>query len=278
MKSIGIVGTGIMGSGIAANFLKHDYSVFVWNKTADKVKIQGAVMCTTPREVTEHSEIVFEVTAHDESSRMAWLGDEGILAGASTNKVLIASSTLSIAWVDELVSLCKKRKLKFLDMAMTGSRMGAESGQLIFLAGGDPTVLDSIREDLKAISKEVIYFGSAGSGMRYKLILNMLQAIHIVGVGEALQLAKTVGLDVKKVGNALAEYPGGIITKRAWDNYQNPPGQVNFATKWIAKDLEYAKTMTGDKTTFALLESVLVRYQQALRDGFGDEDWTKVNA
>src|SRR5665811_699569 len=103
MKKIGVVGLGIMGSGIAENFLKNGYELYAWNRhpeKVDKLVKNGANLCKTPKEVAQSAEMVFEVTANDESSKQIWTADDGILAGASKDIVLVASSTLSAGWTD----------------------------------------------------------------------------------------------------------------------------------------------------------------------------------
>lgn len=268
-----------MGHGIADNFLKQGYTVTVWNRTpekADDLVAAGAVLAATVREAVEGAEVVFEVTANDESSREAWLGETGILQAAQPEQYLITCATLSVTWTDELAGICAKRGLQFFDMPMTGSRMGAESGQLTLLAGGDRDTISIIEPDLQAIAKEVQYFGPAGSGMRFKLILNALQAVHMAGLGEALRMAKAAGLDEKLVGDSLAERPGGLATNLAWKCYQTEPEQVNFSVEWIAKDLGYAADM-AKTVPHPLVDTAQKLYETASEQGFSQTDWTKIN-
>lgn len=279
MRKIAVVGTGIMGSGIVTNFLKNGYKVIVWNRHKNKLKdliSRGASKANSPKEATQKADIIFEVTANDQSSRSVWLGSNGIIAGANRKKILITSATLSNLWLDELSKLCIKKNLIFLDTPMTGGRIGAESGELILLVGGDKRILNNLKKDLKAISKEVIYFGKAGSGMRFKLLLNMLQAIHIVGFGEVLSLAKKVGLDIKVVGDALVKRPGGTATNLAWRDYQKEPNPINFSVEWITKDLNYAKQVASSMDT-PLLDQTLKKYKKAMSKKMGSKDWTIVN-
>lgn len=276
MKKIAVIGTGIMGGGIAANYLKNGYEVFVWNWHSEKLAAlvaSGAVACATPKEAAQKADIVFEVTPTDESSRSVWLGDDGILAGARKEVVLISSGTLSVQWVDELAGLCAQKGFTYLDSMLTGGRPAAENGKLIMLTGGDEQKFNELLPDLKAISAKVIRFGGVGSGARYKLILNMLQSVHMLGLGEALKLASKAGMDLKKVGDELAEYPGGIVTARTWQNYQNPPNPINFALKWVTKDIRYAKDLAGP-LDLSLLDSVLAKYNEAMKKGMGEQDWT----
>lgn len=279
MKTIAVTGTGIMGGGMAVNFLKHGYRVLVWNRDKKKLKPfikKGATVANTPREAVSKADIVFEVTASDESSRKVWLGNEGILAGARKGAVLIASGTLSVAWVDELAKLCEGQNKTFFDMPLTGSRKGAEGGTLILLVGGNKAKFQKLKPVLNAISERAVYFGKAGSGARFKLILNSLAAIHIAAFGEMLRIAKSSGLDIKKVGEFLAERPGGTSTKLAWQCLEKPPKPINFSLRWIEKDLTYAKALSGNLLV-PMLDEVLKKYRQAVDHGLGEEDWTAVN-
>lgn len=279
MKKIAVIGVGIMGNGIATNFLKKGYAVTVWNRTREKLidlENLGAKIATTPKEATQNADIIFEVSANDESSKVLWLGNDGILAGMDESKIAITSATLSVKWTDELAKLNSDKNYTFFDMPLTGGRLGAETGQLVLLVGGDEIKLEEIKHDLDAISIKLFYFGKAGSGMRYKLILNMVQGIHIVALGEALKVAKSSGLDIKKVGDALAERPGGTTTNLAWRDYQNEPNPINFSIEWITKDLNYAKQM-ADGIDTVLLDEVLEKYKKVLNSGLADSDWTAVN-
>lgn len=279
MKKIGIVGLGIMGRGIANNFMKNGHSVFVWNRTESVITgfaKYGAIKCSSPAEVAKNCDLIFEITANDESSQKVWLGKNGILSGASSTTVCIASATLSIGWIDKLVRLCKKRGLTFMDMALTGGRIGAETGNLTLLCGGKKTALEDIRPTLSSIAKKIFYFGPAGQGMRYKLILNFLQAVHIIGFGQALKIAKTHHMDLKKVGEALVDRPGGTATTLAWRDYQTEPSPINFSIEWIAKDLTYAKKLAAHLDV-SLLDAVLTKYQKAMKKGLAKKDWASVN-
>ena len=279
MKKIGIVGLGIMGSGIADNFLKKGYQVFVWNRTKLKLKElikKGEVECSAPSEVSRKADIIFEVTANDESSRFVWRGKNGIISGADKYKILIACTTLSIGWIEELIRECKKVRATFLDIGLTGGRIGAESGSLTLLCGGKKEVLEKITSVLKSISKKIFYFGPEGQGMRYKLILNFLQAVHIIGFGQALKIAKANKMNLKLVGDALVDKPGGMTTAFTWRDYQKEPDPINFSIGWITKDLTYAKKLAKNLKV-SMLDEVLLIYKKARRKGFAQKDWVRIN-
>ncbi|MGB4966656.1 MAG: NAD(P)-dependent oxidoreductase [Candidatus Saccharimonadales bacterium] len=277
--NIGIVGLGIMGRGMAQNFLKQGHNVLVWNRSAQvtkKLGSEGAIACASPQEVAHKAELVFEVTANDESSRAVWLGNGGILAGADESTTLVASATLSVGWIDELAKICTDKHHSLFDMTLTGGRIAAESGTLSLLVGGDKDKLDELRPTLEAISAKVFYFGRVGQGTRYKLLLNTLQAVHIVGFGEVMRIAEKSGMDLKAVSEALCDRPGGAITQISSNSYHNQPEPITFSVDWITKDLTYAKQF-GDGENTPLLDNVLAAYQHIQKTGRGDKDWTNVN-
>lgn len=279
MKKVGIVGLGIMGRGMAVNFLKKGYTVYVWNRTekvAHSLKKKGAIICSSPAEVAKKSDIIFEVTADDESSKKVWIEKNGILTGASSKTIFISSATLSVDWTDELINRCKKLGLNFLDIPLTGGRIGAETGTLTMLCGGKESVLRIIKPTLNAIAKTIIHFGPEGHGMRYKLILNFLQSVHIIGYGQAMAIAKASGMDLKRVSKALSERPGGIVTEIALKTYFKDPDPITFSIEWIAKDLNYAKKLAKGLDV-KLLDNVLSQYKKAVKKGFSNKDWASIN-
>jgi len=279
MKKVGIVGLGIMGKGMANNFLKKGHKVFVWNRTESVSRSlvkKGSILCETPARVAQEADIVIEVTANDESSKAVWNGKNGILAGSTPKNILIASATLSISWTDELVKKCKKLGLNFLDIPLTGGRVGAETGNLTMLCGGKEKTLKKIKPDLKAVASKILYFGPQGHGMRYKLILNFLQGLHVIGFGQAMKIAKDNKMDLKAVGAGLADRPGGAITSIANKAFFTHPDPVTFSIEWIAKDLTYAKQFAS-KLNVSLLDTALSEYKKAMKKGFKDKDWASIN-
>ena len=267
-----------MGRGMASNFLKAGHEVVVWNRSPDKtttLQQLGAKLADSPKLATEQADIIFEVTANDESSQAVWQDNDGILAGADKTKTLIASATLSVDWTIQLSDLCSSAGFTFFDMPLTGGRVASESGILTLLVGGDKRLLELVKPDLSAISAKIFYFGPAGSGMKYKLVLNSLQAAHLVAFGEAMKLAVGQGLSAADVGSALCDRPGGAVTELAWKAYQQPTAPITFSIDWITKDLEYARQL-ADKSDLPILDDVLAIYKQSRNAGNGDQDWASI--
>jgi 3-hydroxyisobutyrate dehydrogenase len=284
MKRIGIIGGGIMAKGMANNFLKAGYEVSVWNRTQNRVDDiidAGGKWAETPRDAAAGADILIECVSDDEASRAVWTdAQDGILAGAHEGGVYIASSSLSLSWVEELGESCEKHNVKFLDMPLTGSRAGAEGGTLRLLVGGDEKVLAGIREELGAIAEKIYHFGPSGSGMRFKLILNTLIGIHTNAAAQAYALAQKAGLDVGTVQHALFDGgmgPASPATKALFANADMPDSQVNFALQWLEKDLRYAQAMAGEYgVEFDLLDATQADFARAKGAGLGEMDIVKV--
>ena len=280
MAHVAVVGTGVIGAGMAVNLLRQGHAVSVWNRTAEhaaEVVSAGATLATTPGAAAHGADVVFEATADDTTSRSVWLGEDGILAGSTAGSTLITSATLSPAWVAELADACRGADRTFLDMPVTGGRAGAEGGALIMLVGGEASDLAAVAGVLEAISTTVRHFGPVGSGTKFKLVLNALQAAHLVAFGEAMTLARSVGLDPDDVGPALVERLGGPVTTMAWAADQHLPERANFALVWALKDLRYASAMAGDLHT-PMLDAAVERLAGAAAKGWGERDWTVANA
>jgi 3-hydroxyisobutyrate dehydrogenase-like beta-hydroxyacid dehydrogenase len=282
MKQIGMIGAGIMASGMAQNFLKHGYPVHVWNRTPEMLEPltkAGAQAADSPKAVAEVADMVIECVSDDNASRSVWLGDDGILAGARPDNILIASSSLSLDWTTELANLCKEKGYKFLDMPLTGSRPGAENGRLKLLVGGDQMVLEEVRSELSAISDKIYYFGPSPAGMKFKLWLNAVQAIQIDAVSQAIVLAEKIGLDLKTVHHTLFDAPMGPASPAVnmAFNALDSPDNLNFAVKYIEKDLRYAQAMARQfGAEYEFLDEVQQHYAQAKDAGLADRDWTAI--
>ena len=132
-------------------------------------------------------------------------------------------------------------------MPLTGGSIGAQTGRLTLLVGGNEKELEKIKTILGYIAQEVKYFGEVGAGTKYKLILNSVQAIHMIAFGEAIKMAKQAGLDLNLVGDALVARPGGTSTKISCDALKQDPKDVSFSAQWMAKDLGYAVEMLYDR-------------------------------
>lgn len=208
MTSVAFIGLGNMGLGMAQRLLAAGHDLRVYNRTPAKaapLQNAGARVCDTPREASDGADAVIAMTADDASSRSVWLGPDGVLAASLAHYAFtIECSTLSYDWVMELAGEAQERDLRFIDAPVTGLPEHAASGTLTLLVGADAAHLQAATPLLGAISERVLRFGGVGTGTAYKLIINMIGAVQIASVAEAIAIAERAGLDLAVVAEAIA--------------------------------------------------------------------------
>jgi len=278
---VAIMGLGIMGSGMAGRVLSAGFPLSVYNRNPEKTRPfveKGAQLAKSPREAVSQAAVVISMVADDVASREIWLGESGALAAANRGSILIESSTLTVGWVEQLASEAAKRGCEFLDAPVTGTKPHAESGQLLFLAGGSANALEAAKPVLSVLGRDVIHLGPVGSGARMKLINNFLAAVQTVSFGEALAVIEAGGLDSKKAISILADgVPGSPMVKRVVARIESGDFGPHFFMRLMAKDVGYAieeaRTRDVDLQTASAALNVL---KQAIAKGFGDKDFTSV--
>lgn len=281
-QQIAVLGTGVMGAGIAKNLLKKGYAVRVYNRTAAKaqpVVDAGASLAATPREAAQGANVVISVIGDDAASRAVWTGEDGALAGAAAGTILIECSTLTPDWVRELGVLAEAQGCSFLDAPMTGSKPAAEAGELGLLVGGNEETLNQVRPVLEAFTNRILYFGPVGSGETMKVINNLLGAVQVASISEALRLAERTGLRMDEVLNMLTNgAPASPIVKMkiervAARDYED----VHFALRWMLKDASYGLHIAeGLGQSMPVLNAAREVYARAVERGFGDKDFAAV--
>jgi 3-hydroxyisobutyrate dehydrogenase len=280
-ESVGLLGLGTMGSGMAANLLKAGFPLSVYNRTQAKAEpfaALGAKVASSPADASREASVIISMLSDDAASRDAWLGKDGALAAAEEGCVLVEASTVSPAWIAELSQHASERGLTLLDAPVTGSRIQAEGGQLTFLVGGSDEALAKATPVLKAMSKEIVHLGPTGSGAKLKLLNNFLCGVQVASLAEGLTWLERSGLDVEKaLGILKAGAPGSPLLGAISARMTSHDYTVNFVLKLMAKDLQYAedaaKTLGLELTTAANAKAL---FQNAIAQGFAENDMSSV--
>jgi len=282
VQKIGLIGLGAMGSGMAGQLLKAGYSLAVYNRTqgrATELAGKGARVASSPADAAKDADIIIAMVADDDASRKVWLGDDGVLSAAKPGAIAIECSTLTPAWVGELAQAAAKRQVGFLDAPVTGSKVHAASGELLFLVGGDAAILERARPVLKVMSRDILHLGGTGSGALMKLINNFICGVQAASFGEALALIEHSPLNRDQAlqvlnggapGSPLVKLMSQRMTSRAYDD-------VNFALKLMLKDLRYAtKEAEGHGIQFNTGLAAAKVFEQAKERGWGDKDFSSL--
>jgi 3-hydroxyisobutyrate dehydrogenase len=193
---IAFLGLGAMGQRMAARLLAAGHRVSVWNRSpgpAAALQAQGATLAASPREAAQGADVVISMVFDDAASRRVWLDPmDGAALGLSAQAFAVECSTLSPLWVAELAAALP---VPLVDAPVAGSRLQAESGQLIFMAGGSPDAVARVQPLLLAMGGTVHPVGASGSGAWLKLAVNSLFATQVAAMAELLALLRGAGLD-----------------------------------------------------------------------------------
>jgi 3-hydroxyisobutyrate dehydrogenase len=244
LKTVAVLGLGTMGSGMARRLLNAGFAVRVYNRSAARAEAlaaAGARVSATPRKAASGADVVIAMLADDASSRSTWLGADGALAGMKPGAVAVESSTLSVTWVKELGAAAQSLGCGFLDAPVTGSKPQAETGELLFLVGGDGATLDSVRDTLAPMSRGAIHLGPVGSGAMMKLINNFVCGVQAAALAEAVAVIERSGLNPAQALDVLSNgAPGGPLVRALAGRMMTRDYRPNFALKLMEKDLRYA--------------------------------------
>ena len=279
--NVALLGLGIIGSGMARNLLATGYTVSVYNRSRQKAEVvakDGARIAESPREAVENADFVISAVADDAASRDVWLGEQGALAGAAPGAVLIESSTLTVGWVRELADLAARRGLELLDAPITGSRIQAAAGQLLFLVGGTEAALEKATPVLSAMGRGIVHMGPSSSGALIKLINNFMAGVQAASLGEAIALANAGGLDQAKVLDVLTNgAPGSPLVKTLVERINSDDRAPHFVLRLMLKDLGYA-VGEGELHGVPLrtAEAAHEVYRRAVEAGLGERDMSAV--
>ncbi len=198
MARIAFFGLGKMGSGMAARLLEAGHEVTVWNRSPGRtgaLAAAGATVAASPAEAAAGAEALFSMVADDAASSAVWLGPEGALAQAQEGALVAECSTISHEQVQRLAAAAAERGHSYLDCPVNGPPSAAAAGGLVLLVGAEAADLERARPLLEPLSSQILHFGAVGTGTAFKLINNLLGAVHVASIAEAAHLARKLGLD-----------------------------------------------------------------------------------
>jgi len=253
MARIGFLGLGNMGLPMARNLKKGGYEVVGFDvvPAACKAAVEaGLDVATEPRGVLEGVEAVVTMLPAGEHVRAVYLGDDGLLAGASQGTLFIDCSTIDVASSREVHAAAAAQGLAMLDAPVSGGVGGADAGTLTFMVGGPDAAFARGKPLFEIMGRNIVHAGGGGNGQAAKICNNMILGISMIAVAEAFSLGERLGLDPKVLfqisskasGSCWAmlnhnPVPGIVETSAANRNYQ--PG---FAAAMMHKDLKLAQT------------------------------------
>ena len=270
---VAFLGLGIMGRPMAANLAKKGHEVTVWNRTPKDV--EGARTAATPAEAAQDAEVVWMCVSDTAAVEHVLFGDNGVEGSLREGMIVVDSSTISPTKTLEFAKRVRSHGCDYVDAPITGSKIGAEGGQLIFMVGGAEPTLDRIHPLFEAMGKAIKRMGETGKGQATKIAMNLMIALIWEGFSEALTLAGKQGVHT----GDLLELIGMTMVKSGVVDYKGPfvlknDFSPNFPLRLMHKDIHLMLEAAKDnRVKLPALETVDEIYEIASEEGMDDLDY-----
>src|SRR5271170_1272041 len=271
---VAFFGLGIMGRSMAANLVKAGHEVSVWNRSGGK-DVDGARTAASPADAATGAEVIWMCLADTKAVESVIFAPGGAERVLTPGVTIADSSTISPSATVRFSERVKARGVDWVDAPMTGSKIAAEGGSLIFMVGGDDAVLARVQPLFEAMGKQVFHMGETGKGQATKLVMNLQIALIFEGFAEALTLAAKLGVEADKllpliqasmVRSGVVEYKAPFILKRDFS--------PNFPLRLMLKDIRLALDAAKEvRVRLPGLEAVEEVYDVAAEEGQADLDY-----
>ena len=282
MKSeLGFIGLGIMGKPMARNLMKAGYPIIVYDirpESVEEIRQEGAQRASSCKEVAENCDIVITMVPDSADSEAAILGPNGVLAGCRPETIILDMSSIAPLVSQKIAAECAKKGVEMLDAPVSGGEPGAINATLAIMVGGKKEIFDRTFDIMKTVGSNVTLCGAIGAGNTTKLANQIIVALNIAAVGEALVLAAKAGVDPETVFQAIR---GGLAGSTVLDakapmiisrNFK-PGFRIRLHQKDLNNALATAKELNVPLPFTALVQQVITAL---VNDGKADSDHSAI--
>src|SRR5258708_5627531 len=276
-KRIGFAGLGLMGSRMARCLLDKGFPLTVWSRTAgrcDPLAKAGAKVARSPRDLAEHSDVVVACVADPSAVERVVFAEDGVLGGARPGFRYLETSTISPELSRRVAEALRARGADALEAPVTGSKMGAEKGTLLFMTGGRREAHEELMPVMMAMGSKAIYCGETGQASVVKLIGNTLIYFMLEGLCEGILLGRKAGVSIETLlevvmasgySSPYYAFKGGAIARRDFDTHFSIDLLVKDQTLMLAEAASRRLPLPG-------LAAIREVFQAARGQGYGPED------
>ncbi|HET9408497.1 MAG TPA: NAD(P)-dependent oxidoreductase [Candidatus Sulfotelmatobacter sp.] len=271
---VAFLGLGIMGQSMATNLVKAGHEVTVWNRTPGKL-VEGAAVAQTPAAAAQGAEVVWMCVSDTNAVESVLFGSDGVEKSLAEGMIIADSSTISPSATLHFAKRAAAKGVRYVDAPMTGSKIGAQNGTLVFIVGGEEADIDRLNPLFAAMGKKYFRMGGVSKGQATKLVMNLQIALIFEGFAEALTLATKLGVDSESlvslieatmVKSGVVEYKAPFILQRDFT--------ANFPLRLMHKDIKLAlEAAKESRVKLPGLETVEEIYEMATEDGHRDLDY-----
>ena len=278
---IGFIGLGIMGKPMSKNLIKAGYSLVVPDRNpevAAELVALGAETASTAKAIAEQCDVIITMLPNSPQVQEVVLGKDGVIEGAKPGTVIIDMSSIAPLASREISAALKEKGVEMLDAPVSGGEPKAIDGTLSVMVGGDKAVFDKHYDLMKAMAGSVVHTGDIGAGNVTKLANQVIVALNIAAMSEALTLATKAGVDPDLVYQAIRGGLAGstVLDAKApmvMDRNFKPGFRIELHIKDLANALD---TSHGIGAHLPLTASVMEMMQTLKADGLGSADHSAI--
>lgn len=277
MSKIGFIGLGIMGKPMSKNLIKAGYKLVVCDvvkAAVEELKLAGAEVADSPREVAAQSDIIITMLPNSPQVKQVVLGKNGVIEGAKKGAIVADMSSIAPLVSREVHDALVEKGIRMVDAPVSGGQPKAVDGTLSIMVGGAQSDFDELLPIFKAMGASVVLTGAIGAGNVTKLANQIIVAVNIAGVSEALVMATKAGVDPELVykairgglaGSTVLDAKAPLILDRKFD----PGFRINLRIKDLGNVLETSHAVGVPLPVTSAVMEIL----QALKvDGMGESD------
>ncbi len=278
---IGVAGLGRMGAAIAARLIEVGHTVAVWNRTGDKAKPlveAGATLATTPEDLIEHSEVVVSILTDAAAIDHVYNGEHGLLVGDVAGKLFIEMSTVRPEIEVALAAVVRAEGAGFVECPVGGTTGPARQGKLFGFMGAEPADAARAKPILDQLCRRLEHVGPVGNGALAKFTINMPLMIYYQALGEALSMARPMGLAPERLLDIICDTSGAPTMMKARGPVvarmlQGEDAAVTFTLEGCVKDLQSMQAEGRARgLSLPLVQMTLACMEESASKGLGGKE------
>ena len=278
--NIGFIGIGIMGRPMAKNLIKAGYALTVYDKFAptDDLVALGAVAAKSNKDVAAQSDIIITMLPNSPHVKEAVMGENGVLEGARPGAILVDMSSIAPSASQEICAAAKAKGVTMLDAPVSGGEPKAIDGTLAVMVGGDKKTFETLKPILEKMGSSVVLVGDIGAGNVTKLANQIIVALNIAAVSEALVLATKAGVKPEAVFDAIkGGLAGSTVMNAKVPMILDGNFKPGFRIELHIKDLQNALDTAHNLNVAVPLTANVMETLQALKvDDMGANDHSAI--
>jgi len=276
------IGLGIMGSRMAANLLKNQINLTVFNRSKEAMiplVNAGAKSSSSIEEAVQDADVVISMLSTPEVVESIFIEDSKALDYLKEGAIWIDCSTVNPSFSKKMEAAALQRKINFVDAPVAGTKPHAENAELVFFVGGQETTVQKIQSLLEMMGKKIMHLGATGMGSNFKMLVNIMLGQSMIIFSEAILLGEKMGLDKTFLLNTLPNLVvSAPFTKFKASMIADDDYEVQFPLEWMHKDLHLASQTAYEHQQPLLLANLAKEiYANAVKQGYNRLDFAAIH-